>query len=234
MTHKTLTLPIIIPEPYSRYTILTCNLWRVGVIAIWDYLCNNPDIILTSHYKFKAETYKLAYRYIPYKRYAETCSELIYEIGNSLLALSKFNIEESEDPYEWYVSKLPQIRFNNWKMFISKGDRQCGNYGIKLLNLEKVRIKLFKNYNDSIFVELRYRLPRSRKWVKILETLIEKAKNRETYYHARLYVNGFRDGKVFAKLYISIPLDVWNLVDPISISSPYPCDKCLGFLPAYA
>ncbi len=32
MNYKTIILPIIIPDPYSRYTILTANLWRVGVV----------------------------------------------------------------------------------------------------------------------------------------------------------------------------------------------------------
>ena len=230
MNYKTVTLPTVIPNPYSRYAILTANLWRVGVVSVWKYMCENPIKVFESLRKFKAETYQLAYKYIPYKYYAEKCSEFVYEFSKSLLAIAKFNVEESEDPYEWYVSKLPLIEFDNWKMFESRGDKyqSYGNGGIKLVELGKARIKLFKSYNNYIDVEVKYKLPRSRKWVKVLDLLIEKVKNHETHYDARLYINGYRDGKVFAQIQVAIPTEIWNSVEPIITINPYPTDKSLG------
>ncbi len=230
MSYKVIILPTILNEPFSRYAVLTANLWRVGIVPVWKYMCENPNKVFESLRKFKTETYHLAYKYIPYKYYAEKCSEFVYEFSSSLLAIAKFFIEESEDPYEWYVSKLPLIEFSNWKMFESRGDKyqSYGNSGIKLIEHGKARIKLFKNYSNYMDVEIRYKFPKSRKHRLILETLIEHAKVHESHYDARLYINGFRDNKVFIQIQVAVPEEIWNLIDPSLTVQPYETDKVLG------
>gem|GEM_PF-4268346 len=66
----------------------------------WRCICENPSKVFILSRKFKTETYQLAYKYIPYKYYAEKCSEFVCKFSSSLLAIAKFNVEEFEDPYK--------------------------------------------------------------------------------------------------------------------------------------
>ncbi len=115
-------------------------------------------------------------------------------------------------------------------MFESRGDKyqSYGNGDIKLIEHGKVRIKLFKDYSSYVDVELPFKLPRYKKWIKILELLIEKVKSHEVHYDARFYINDFRNGKVFTQIQVAIPIEIWDMIEPITTVNPYPIDKSLG------
>ncbi len=211
MSYRTVELRIKLEEELAKYALLTAKLWRQGVEEVWKYMLKHLDIVFMSSKQFAEKSYKLAYKHIPHKYYARKCCELCYEVAKSLLELSKFFLEECEDHWEWYVTKLHEVKFGNWKMFESRADAsKKGNLCIRLLSLDKIQLKLFTNKQDYRDFVVSARPPKDRKRKVVLAKVLELALDKKLGYDAKFYIDGWRDGKVFARVQITVPLWLWS------------------------
>ncbi|GEM_PF-1289801 len=208
MTYRTLTLPFKISrEDLSKKILYTASLWKAGVYKLLNEIKQHkhPEAeFKKSLRKFRGDWYKVPYSTIPDKYYSESCCEIVYEIGKSLLEISRIYIEESCTKEDWFYTKLSEIELKDWIMFECRGDswNVHGNKNIKLIKVEKniatFQIKLFSSDGSESF-ELTQCKVKGKRWKHILESVLElvntvieaKGRNKKygVEYNARIYVH---------------------------------------------
>jgi len=227
MSYRTIILPFTVYGDLSRKLLYTASMWRAGVEHVLRLTKEmGMDMFRKPLRRFKTELYKEAYRFIPNKYYAESCCELVYEIGSAFLALEEF----------WRKSfgrKLPvafeEIRLSDWIMFESRGDKYAkGNPNIRLLDIEHVAVKIFWNGSNDV-AELRVGAPRSRRYREILEEVIELASQRKLAYNARVYIRDASEDVVRGEIQVAVPYDIYAKHYPKLFEEGYVPSHVLGF-----
>ncbi len=168
MNDRTIILPFTIYGEEAKLLFNTAVLWRTGVLRVLELAKSlGEGEFKKTLREFKTKYYKEAYVFIPNKYYAESCTELVYEIGKSYLALRKYWREKLG---KTLPVKLENIRLSDWLMFESRGDKYAkGNANIKIVGLEHVQIKVFNTDRRDHFIQLRVGKPKSRRYRYILE-----------------------------------------------------------------
>ncbi len=207
MSYRTIVLPFTIYDDEARLLFNTAILWRTDALHILESIKTLGEHELkTPLKKFKVKYYREAYKFIPNKNYAESCCELVYEIGKSYLSLKEYWRKKlgRELPV-----KLEDIKLSDWIMFKSRGDKYTkGNPNIRLLDMEHVRVKVFDMDRRDYFIELWVGKPKSRRYRYILEELIELVNDRQVGYNARVYIrDAFEDVK--GEVQVALPYNIY-------------------------
>jgi len=207
MSYRTIILPFTV---YNKDAILlqtTAKLWKACFEKVFEEVKQRPWLISHSLNYFKNTMYKIAYEIIPYKYYAESCCELAYEIGRSIVGLRFWFFKKLG---MWYPLDLTCVEIGNWLMFESRGDKYAkGNPGIKLLSLNQVEVKVFDNNGKESWVKVRVGSPKSRRFRYMLEEVIQLAQNKEIAYNARVYLRAWIKTVIKGEVQIAIPYEIY-------------------------
>ena len=208
MSYRTITLPFKISnEELSKKVLYTASLWKAGIIKLLNEIkqLEYPEIeFRKSIIRFKNDWYRIPYSIIPDQRYSHSCCEVVYEIGKSLLEVSRIYMEESCTREDWFYTKLNEVELKDWIMFESRGDswNVHGNKNIRLIKVEKnlaiLQVKLFDYKKVENFEIIQCKI-KGRRWKYMLEnilelanTVVEKKKSNKRYgieYNARVYIH---------------------------------------------
>jgi len=124
MSYRTIILPFYVTDQDFELIINTCKIFKQAVCDLLDKILELAELeveFLQSLKSFKGKWYKIVYKSIPNKYYAESCCEFVYEIGKSLLKLAPFYAEDSVDKYDWFYSKLYEVELGDWLLFECRG-----------------------------------------------------------------------------------------------------------------
>jgi len=228
MSYRTIILPFTAYGEEARLLIITASLWKAGVLRVLNLVKEQGEqVFQRSLSSFKAMYYKVAYEAIPDKYYAESCCELVYEIGKSLLRLR-----------EYFKTKLNvnlpvtirDVELSDWVMFESRGDKcKKGNLNIRLLDLVHVKVKVFDHKGNKKTITLHVGAPKSRRFKLILEELIELAKNKQVAYNARVYIREASVDVVEGEVQVAVPYEIYVKYYPKLFSNDYVPEYVLGF-----
>lgn len=228
MSYRTIILPFTVYGEQARLLLYTAGLWKAGVQRVINLVKEQGEqVFQKSLTAFKTAYYKEAYKIIPDKFYAESCCELVYEIGKSLIKLR-----------EYWRKKLGKdlpvtirdVELSDWIIFESRGCKQhLGNQNIRVLDLEHVRVKVFDcNGNKANFV-LHVGKPKSQKFRLILKELIELANRREVAYNARVYIRDALVDVVKGEVQVVVPYEIYSKYYPKFFDINHVHEYVLGF-----
>ena len=238
MSYRTINLPLFLSiKRYGKLIhklIFTANLWKIGAYSVLDlvkyHVLNNEDveiykkkrnevrkckILKLSWNDFDTYTYPYASTYVPYSYYAHQCCKLNYEILHSLWEIKHMWIEECEDPIEWFVTTLLNVKFDNWLMIWSKGDNRVGNHGIRIIEkvnekFYKISATLFIDYERYDKFEFLVNKPKSRRFDYMVQELLLRLENGEKIsYDAKIYINDYGLEFVKGVVQVVIPEEIW-------------------------
>jgi len=228
VSYRTIILPFTVYDREAELLLYTASLWKAGVQHVLNLIKERGEHELkTSLIRFKAKYYREAYKLIPNKYYAESCCELVYEIGKSYLSLREYWGRKlgRKLPVE-----LQDIELSDWIMFESRGDRYAkGNPNIRLLDLEHVKVKVFGVDKRSYSIELWVGKPKSRRFRCILEELIGLANSRQVGYNARVYIRDASENAVKGDVQVAVPFTVYSKYYSTLFSENYNPKYVLGF-----
>ncbi len=207
MSYRTIILPFTVYDKDAILLQTTAKLWKAGFEKIFEEVKQRPWLISHSLNYFKNSMYKVAYEVIPYKYYAESCCELVYEIGRSVVGLRSWLLEKLGI---WFPLDLTCVEIGNWLMIESRGDKHAkGNPGIRFLNLDQVEVKVFDNNGKDSWIRIRVGSPKSRRFRYMLEEVIQLAQNKEIAYNARVYLHDWIKTVVKGEVQIAIPYEIY-------------------------
>ena len=216
MTHKVILLPVKFKDKILRKCVDTGNKFRNSVNSLLNEIKKNEfpeEQFRKSLKKFKNDWYRFVYKSFPDKYYSESICEVVYEIGKSLLEISRIYMEESCSREDWFYTKLNEVELKDWIMFECRGDMyQKGNLNIRVEevyeNNVQVRLKVW-NGNDFEYIYVTALKPKSRLHFEILKHVYELAENKELGYNARVYVNEYGKFVGYGSIQITVPEDVY-------------------------
>ena len=216
MSYRTIILPFYVTDQDFELIINTCKIFKQAVCDLLDKILELAELeveFLQSLKSFKGKWYKIVYKSIPNKYYAESCCEFVYEIGKSLLKLAPFYAEDSVDKYDWFYSKLYEVELGDWLLFECRGDKyHKGNVNIRLLGINQKFIDVELNlWNGKTFVRkiLKVHIPKSSLHKSIIEHVINLALSNELAYQARVYVYNHGNSIANCSLQITVPYDIY-------------------------
>jgi len=115
---------------------------------------------------------KRCYDILPNRRYIDGIATLIH---STLKSIRKLGIN------------VKDIELKQWLLFQSEAEREKkGNLNIRLVTIHEAEILVFNHMKEPEKITIKLRTPKG--YRKILETLIEKALNKEIGYPARIVV----------------------------------------------
>jgi len=192
MSYRTINLPFLVKGDVANKVIFTAWMYREAVI------CGFERIRYLNYYPTRKEIdekcYDLAKLFTGCSYYADAVCRDIYEIVQSCKEL---NI------------KLTDVEFRNWLYFESRGDKRKGNFGIRIIDEDKVIVKLLIDYGVTKDFELHVRRPKSRRFRYMLFETIQFAEQGLVNYNARVYINDYTPNIVKGVVQVSIPEEIW-------------------------
>lgn len=188
MAYRTINLPFLVKRDIASKIIFTARMYRSAVICGFErirYLNYYP-----SRREIEARCYGLAKLFTGYSYYANAVCRDIYEIVQSCKELNV---------------KLTDVKLKNWLYFESKGDNRHGNTGIKLVSLDKVKVKLLVRYSEVKDYVIDVTSPKSKRFRYMLMELLGLANRGQISYNARVYINDHAPNVVKGVIQVSVP-----------------------------
>ena len=170
--YLTIIIPFTVTRGRAKLFWWTAWLSKLCAHRLLSDVKNNSMLIDLSQASFLKYARKRCYDILPNRRYIDGIATLIH---STLKSIRKLGIN------------VKDIELKQWLLFQSEAEREKkGNLNIRLVTIHEAEILVFNHMKEPEKITIKLRTPKG--YRKILETLIEKALNKEIGYPARIVV----------------------------------------------
>ncbi len=194
--YLTIDIPFTVKNNDAKLIWWTAWFSKLCAHRLLDDMKNNNVFFNFSQTSFLRYARKRCYDLLPNRRYIDGVATLIY---STLRSARKLGIN------------IKNIELRQWLLFQSEAEKEKkGNLNIRLESVDKVKILVFNHRKESEKIAVDLRTPKG--YRKVLETLIEKALNKEVGYPARIVVKEYNFYPFNLHLYCSLQVIIpYNL-----------------------
>ena len=195
--YLTVDLPFTVKGDHAKLIWFTSWLSKPCARRLLGDVKDDDLLVDLSQTSFLKYARKRCYGILPNRRYVDGVATLMHSTLKSARKLG-INIES--------------IELKQWLLFQSEAEKEKkGNLNIRLISANKAEILVFNHRRETEKIVVRLRIPKG--YRKVLETLVEKALNKEIGYPARIVIKEYNfypsNLHLYCSLQVMIPYSIY-------------------------